>query len=95
MTRVITIRLEVPDGVGLRVGPPDDEDADELPPSWEPPGRQGPRAVPGGLCPVHGVPWRVVPAGVSRKTGRSYGSFSACSEPGCDERPQAAPRAAS
>lgn len=39
-------------------------------------------------CPVHGVPWRTVPAGVSRRTGRAYAAFMVCSVPDCQERPQ-------
>lgn len=52
-------------------------------------------------CPVHSVPWKTVPGGVSKKTGRPYGEFQACPIQGCDQRPprangaQAAPVAAS
>ncbi len=41
----------------------------------------------GGVCPIHAVPWKVVPAGVSKKTGNAYDSFRACSVQGCDQRP--------
>lgn len=44
-----------------------------------------------GLCPVHGVPWTVKEAGVS-KAGKKYRAFWKCAvkdEDGfCDERPQ-------
>ena len=40
-----------------------------------------------GNCPVHRVPWRMVPAGVSKKTGNAYKAFLACPERGCDQRP--------
>ena len=40
-------------------------------------------------CPVHRVPWKTVPAGVSKKTGRKYDAFLACPERGCDQRPAA------
>lgn len=40
-----------------------------------------------GLCPIHGTPWKVVPAGVSKKTGKPYDAFQACSTQGCDQRP--------
>jgi hypothetical protein len=40
-----------------------------------------------GRCPVHGKPWKVVPAGVSKKTQKPYNAFYACSERGCNERP--------
>lgn len=39
-------------------------------------------------CPTHHQPWKVVPAGVSKKTGRSYESFRACPVAGCDQRPR-------
>lgn len=42
-----------------------------------------------GFCPVHRVPWKVVPAGVSKKTGKPYAAFTACPERGCDQRPAA------
>ncbi|MDR3638514.1 MAG: hypothetical protein P4L84_32215 [Isosphaeraceae bacterium] len=107
MTRIITIRLEVPEDVEVRIGggPLDDSDDEPLPPaSWAAPaepeptfrtiaaGRNGSAA---GVCPVHRVPWRQVPAGTSKRTGRSYAAFLACSEPGCDERPPVSRRSAS
>ena len=49
-------------------------------------------AFPRWQCPVHHGS-KVVPAGVSRKTGKPYSEFVACSEPGCNEKPPfAAPR---
>ena len=49
-------------------------------------------AFPRWQCPVHHGS-KVVPAGVSRKTGKPYSEFIACSEPGCNEKPPfAAPR---
>lgn len=41
----------------------------------------------GGVCPIHGTPWKVVPAGISKKTGNAYEAFAACSTKGCDQRP--------
>lgn len=38
------------------------------------------------VCPIHGS-WKMVPAGVSRKTGKPYAAFMACSSPGCNEKP--------
>ena len=38
-------------------------------------------------CPVHHVDWRLVPARVSKKSGKPYSEFWACSTPGCDARP--------
>jgi hypothetical protein len=43
--------------------------------------------IPPGVCPLHGVAWKLVPAGVSKTTGKAYGEFWACSFPGCRERP--------
>ena len=39
-------------------------------------------------CPTHHQPWKVVPAGVSKKTGRAYDAFKACPVAGCDQRPR-------
>lgn len=39
------------------------------------------------VCPVHKVPWKVVPAGVSKKTGNPYDAFRACPTAGCTQRP--------
>lgn len=40
-------------------------------------------------CPVHHKPWKTIPAGTSAKTGKPYGSFQACPEMGCREKPAA------
>ena len=45
--------------------------------------------APTAICPVHRVPWKTVPAGVSKKTGKPYAAFLACPERGCDQRPAA------
>lgn len=97
-TRFITITLAIPEGVEVRVGGGLPDDAEPLPPpAWIAPGEAATAVmVPAGgrngngaaLCPFHRVPWRSVPAGISRKTGRSYASFVACPEPGCDQRPR-------
>ncbi len=98
MTRVITIRLEVPDDVEVRW---DDARADGEPlplPGWSAPAplRREPPRLPArsaptsasGVCPVHRTAWRTVPAGVSKKTGRPYAAFRVCPESGCDVRPR-------
>ena len=41
----------------------------------------------GSVCPIHNAPWKTVPAGVSKKTGKPYDAFQACSIAGCDQRP--------
>lgn len=56
--------------------------ADPLAPS----ARRGMAVVQTG-CRVHHVPWKLVPAGVSKKTGKPYDEFLACPERGCDQRP--------
>ena|SRR3990167_5766662 len=38
-------------------------------------------------CPTHDQPWRVIPAGVSKKTGRAYPAFKVCPVDKCKERP--------
>lgn len=38
---------------------------------------------------VHNEPWRLVPAGVSKATGRAYDAFRACPIKGCRDRPAA------
>ena len=38
-------------------------------------------------CPKCGSPFKVVPGGVSKKTGKPYQSFTACSKAYCDGRP--------
>lgn len=43
--------------------------------------------VGAGTCPVHRVPWKMVPAGISKKNNRPYNAFLACPERGCDQRP--------
>ena len=40
-----------------------------------------------GVCPVHRVPWKMIPAGLSKRTNKRYDAFLACPEPGCDQRP--------
>ena len=50
-------------------------------------GQAQPQVVVDG-CPIHHTPWKVVPAGISKKTGKAYDSFRACSTAGCDQRPR-------
>lgn len=45
------------------------------------------RPAPVQGCPVHNVPWKTVPAGVSKKTGNPYDAFQACPTQGCTQRP--------
>lgn len=41
------------------------------------------------VCPVHNLPWKWVPGGVSKKTGKAYQGFHTCPERGCEQRPKA------
>lgn len=106
MTRLIRIEIEVPDNAELRIagGAPDDL-GEALPAPWWHPDddhvatvRTMPvdrRNAAAGVCPKHGVGWKRVPAGVSKRTAQPYPSFMACPVSGCDERPPAIRRTAS
>lgn len=52
-----------------------------------PPVRTEPILSPASVCPIHKAPWKIVPAGVSKRTGNAYSAFAACPEKGCDQRP--------
>ena len=41
------------------------------------------------ICPVHREPWKLVPAGVSKASGKAYTAFLACPVRGCTSRPAA------
>lgn len=43
--------------------------------------------MPNPICPKHNFEMRLVPAGISKKTGRKYNAFFACQVEGCDYRP--------
>lgn len=76
--RTITIQIQVPDGVGVKVtqGGGDDDFVEREAPD-----------EPDGACPEHGTPWRLVKAGVSKRTGKRYNAFWACSTQGCNIKP--------
>lgn len=38
-------------------------------------------------CPLHGTQWKFIPAGVSKRTGKSYTAFYACEVRGCTAKP--------
>lgn len=42
---------------------------------------------PNQVCSVHNQPWKTVPGGISKKTGRPYNAFLACPQQGCPEKP--------
>lgn len=91
--RTITIQITVPDGVDVAVAQSpapavlDDFENEPLPPEPVPFRGAATQRIDG--CPVHRVAWKVVPAGVSKSTGRPYEAFRACPERGCKERPAA------
>ena len=41
------------------------------------------------VCPIHNLAWKLVPAGISRTTGKQYGAFWTCQVKGCPQRPDA------
>jgi hypothetical protein len=79
MTKIITIRIEVPDGVEVHV------EGGESKPFVERPAPSYPNHDP--VCPEHGEDWKLVPAGTSKRTGRRYNAFYACPVKNCDEKP--------
>ena|SRR3990167_229216 len=38
-------------------------------------------------CPIHNVEYRLVPAGISKKSNRAYPAFYTCPVMGCKEKP--------
>jgi hypothetical protein len=38
-------------------------------------------------CPIHNLPFKLIPAGISKTTGKPYNAFYACPERGCKEKP--------
>jgi hypothetical protein len=53
-----------------------------------PPVRLAESTAMGSVCPVHNAPWKTVPAGFSKRTGKAYESFMACPVDRCDQRPR-------
>ena len=77
MSQEIVIRITIPDGASLV------SDAGGSRPFVERP--TPPK--PSGVCPIHAETWKLIPAGVSKKSGRRYNAFYVCPENGCDEKP--------
>lgn len=67
-------------------GLPPRETAGSAPPLGELPST----AASGPTCPDHSVPMRFRPAGTSQRTGKAYGAFYGCPEPGCKKTQDAA-----
>jgi hypothetical protein len=49
-------------------------------PDWDP------------VCHAHGVDWKLIAAGTSKKTGKRYNAFYVCPERDCDEKPEWKPK---
>ncbi len=75
----IIIRITVPDGVTVAVSQPAVQAANTV--------RPAEMLLAVNACPEHNLPWKHVPAGVSKKTGKPYSAFWACAEMGCNRRP--------
>lgn len=75
----ITISITIPDGATVSV-----ENSNGHPVA-QPQQFASIENEPGWTCQYHGVA-RVVPAGVSKKTGKPYPAFRVCSEPGCEQK---------
>ena len=96
MSRItITVSIDVPEGASIDISPLSQAPAGEIssPPAGatltELPARTtsfAPAPQVEWTCPLHGTR-KVIPAGVSKKTGKPYGSFVACGENNCDEKP--------
>lgn len=53
-----------------------------------PPVRLAESTALNSVCPTHNEAWKLVPAGISKKTGNPYEAFRACPIRGCDQRPR-------
>lgn len=78
--KTVTITLQIPDGVNVAVNNGGGGSDRPFVPRDDPP-------RPEGACPVHDADWKLVPAGVSRKSGKQYNGFWVCSVQGCDQKP--------
>jgi hypothetical protein len=74
----ITISITIPDGATVSVdnGPPVGPPAQTFTPV---------ESTSDWVCPEHGGA-RVVPAGVSKKTGKPYPAFRVCMRQECDQK---------
>ena len=86
--KTIVITLLVPDGVEVRVNQGQSNGGQRpFVPRADP-------AYPGGVCPLHGEDWKLVPAGVSRtkvdENGqpKRFNAFYTCPVRDCSEKPQ-------
>ena len=88
MNRVtLTIHIDTPNSA--QVTP--DVTYSQVPTTHQAPAAGGGTTAAGAwVCPEHGSR-KIVPAGVSKRTGNKYGSFVACAERGCDQKPPPGP----
>lgn len=78
--KTIQILITVPDGVDIKVGGSAQPNEKPFVPRPDP-------DYPDSPCPVHGTGWRMIKAGVSKKTNKPFNAFYVCQTEGCDERP--------
>jgi len=87
--KTITITIQVPDGVDVKIGggsQPQQSGGKPFVAQPDPP-------YPGGLCPEHGVEWKKINAGYSKTkvnedgTPKRFNAFWVCPEQDCDEKP--------
>ena len=87
--REVIIRIQVPDGVDVKVGgtaAPQQGNSKPFVAQPDPP-------YPGGTCPEHGTEWKKINAGYSKTkvnedgSPKRFNAFWVCSEQGCDEKP--------
>jgi hypothetical protein len=85
--KTIVIQIDVPDDAKVQVrqgnggSRPVGQDSSDFVPRPDP-------EYPEGVCPVCGNDeWRMIKAGVSRKTGKRFNSFYVCNTEGCEGKP--------
>lgn len=75
-TVTITVTIDVPEGAALHLGQAASTNGPPL---------TAIESEPGWVCPEHGGA-RVVPAGVSKKTGKPYSAFRVCVRQECEQK---------
>jgi hypothetical protein len=80
-TVTITVTIDVPEGAALHVG----QSASQTIASHTNAPLTAIESESGWVCPEHGGA-RVVPAGVSKKTGKPYSAFRVCVRQECEQK---------
>jgi hypothetical protein len=83
----IVIRIQIPDGSTVSTGGGRNSGRASNGGGNKPFVERPAPPQPDGYCEVHDMDWKLVPAGVSRRTGNRYNAFWACPENGCTEKP--------